>query len=197
MRWKDIARTGVKYFLSGVLYTAPLAVTIYILYQLFVFLDGLIPLDVPGLGILLIVGVITLMGILGSSFLLQPINRYFQSLVDRIPLVKTIYYAIRDVLSAFVGDKKRFTKPVLVKVNSAGMEKLGFITSEDLAHLGIRGQKIAVYLPHSINFSGNLFIVTPDMVTPLDANSSDVMKFIVSGGVLETEQKQISENGKD
>lgn len=188
---------GVRYFLSGLLYTAPLAVTVYILYQLFVFLDGLIPLDFPGLGILLILGVITLMGILGSSFLLQPINRYFQTLVDKIPLVKTIYYAIRDVLSAFVGDKKRFTKPVLVKVNSAGMEKLGFITSEDLSQLGISGNKIAVYLPHSINFSGNLFIVTPDMVTPLEANSANVMKFIVSGGVIESEQKQTIENGKD
>lgn len=188
---------GVKYFLSGLLYTAPVVVTVYILYQLFIFLDGLFPLDFPGLGILLIVGVITLMGILGSSFLLQPINRYFQGLVDKIPLVKTIYYAIRDVLSAFVGEKKRFTKPVLVKVNSAGMEKLGFITSEDLSRLGIPDKKIAVYLPHSINFSGNLFIVTQDMITPLDANSADVMKFIVSGGVLEVDQKKTIQDGQN
>ncbi|NND95393.1 MAG: DUF502 domain-containing protein [Flavobacteriales bacterium] len=197
MSWKDIARMGVKYFLSGLLYTAPVVVTVYILYQLFIFLDGLFPLDFPGLGILLIVGVITLMGILGSSFLLQPINRYFQGLVDKIPLVKTIYYAIRDVLSAFVGEKKRFTKPVLVKVNSAGMEKLGFITSEDLSRLGIPDKKIAVYLPHSINFSGNLFIVTQDMITPLDANSADVMKFIVSGGVLEVDQKKTIQDGQN
>ncbi len=183
-------RTIIRYFLSGLLYTAPLAVTVYVIYQLFIFLDGLLPLDIPGLGILLLVAFITVMGVLGSSFLLQPINLYFQGLVDRIPLVKTIYYAIRDVLSAFVGEKKRFTKPVLVKVNSNGMEKLGFITSEDLSSLGIGKEKIAVYLPHSINFSGNLFIVTSDMITPLDANSANVMKFIVSGGVLEVEQKK-------
>ena len=195
MTWKDIARACVRYFLSGLLYTAPVVVTGYILYQSFIFLDGLIPSEYPGLGILLIIVFITLMGVVGSSFLLQPINRYFQNLVDRIPLVKTIYYAIRDVLSAFVGEKKRFTKPVLVKVNSAGMEKLGFITAEDLDMLGISQEKIAVYLPHSINFSGNLFIVTPDMVTPLEANSAEVMKFIVSGGVLEVEQKKIKENG--
>jgi uncharacterized membrane protein len=190
MHWKDVMRTIIRYFLSGLLYTAPLAVTVYVIYQLFIFLDGLLPLDIPGLGILLLVAFITVMGVLGSSFLLQPINLYFQGLVDRIPLVKTIYYAIRDVLSAFVGEKKRFTKPVLVKVNSNGMEKLGFITSEDLSSLGIGKEKIAVYLPHSINFSGNLFIVTSDMITPLDANSANVMKFIVSGGVLEVEQKK-------
>jgi uncharacterized membrane protein len=197
MTWKEILRAGARYFLSGLLYTAPVVVTAYILYQSFVFLDGLIPSDYPGVGILLIVIFVTVMGILGSSFLLQPINRYFQGLVERIPLVKTIYFAIRDVLSAFVGEKKRFTKPVLVKVNDSGMEKLGFITSEDLDLLGIDGGKIAVYLPHSINFSGNLFIVTPDMVTPLEANSADVMKFIVSGGVLEVEQKKAVNDGKN
>lgn len=191
MQWKDMMRTGVRYFFSGLLYTAPIAVTGYVIYQLFIFFDGLLPLDdYPGLGIVLLIAFITVMGVLGSSFLLQPINLYLQSLVDRIPLVKTIYYAIRDVLSAFVGEKKRFTKPVLVQVNANGMEKLGFITSEDLTTLGIGKEKIAVYLPHSINFSGNLFIVTQDMITPLDANSAEVMKFIVSGGVLEVEQKE-------
>ncbi|NNC83602.1 MAG: DUF502 domain-containing protein [Flavobacteriales bacterium] len=189
MTWKQVMRAGVRFFLSGLLYTAPVVVTAYILFELFTFLDGLVPSKYPGIGILFIVLFITLMGILGSSFLLRPINRYFRSLVDRIPLVKTIFYAIRDVLSAFVGEKKRFTKPVLVQVNAAGMEKLGFITSEDLSRLGIPEHKIAVYLPHSINFSGNLFIVTNEMVTPLEANSSEVMKFIVSGGVMEVEPK--------
>jgi len=197
MNWKAILRTGVRYFLSGLLYTAPIVVTVYILYQLFVFLDNLIPVKFPGMGLVLVVAIVTIMGVLGSSFLLQPINRYFQGLVEKIPLVKTIYSSIRDVLSAFVGEKKRFTQPVLVKVNSSGMEKLGFITAEDLSELGIGNDKIAVYLPHSINFSGNLFIVTPDMVTPLDTNSSDVMKFIVSGGVIEIEQKKTLSDGEN
>jgi uncharacterized membrane protein len=188
-------RTVVRYFLSGLLYTAPVVVTVYVIYQLFIFLDSILPFDIPGLGLLLLISIITVMGMLGSSFLLQPINRYFQSLLDRIPLVKTIYSSIRDVLSAFVGEKKRFTKPVLVQVNSNGLEKMGFITSEDLTSLGMDEGKIAVYLPHSINFSGNLFIVSKELVTPLDANSSDVMKFIVSGGVIDVESKEIENNG--
>lgn len=188
-------RTIVRYFLSGLLYTAPVVVTVYVIYQLFIFLDSIFPVDYPGVGLLLLIGFITVMGMLGSSFLLRPINRYFQGLLDRIPLVKTIYNSIRDVLSAFVGEKKRFTKPVLVKVNSNGLEKMGFITSEDLSSLGIGEGKIAVYLPHSINFSGNLFIVPKDLVTPLDANSANVMKFIVSGGVIDVENKDNIDNG--
>jgi uncharacterized membrane protein len=85
-----------------------------------------------------------------------------------------------------VGEKKRFNKPVLVRLTrSADIEKLGFITSEDLSELGIEKGRIAVYLPHSYNFSGNLYIVPVENVTLLDANASEVMKFIVSGGVTD------------
>jgi uncharacterized membrane protein len=189
MHWKELLKTAATYFLSGLLYTLPIAVTGYIIYQLFVFLDDIIPIDIPGLGLLSLVIVVTGIGILGSSFLLRPINRYFEGLINGVPLVKTIYRSIKEVLSAFVGDKKRFTKPVLVQFNQQGMEKMGFITSEDLSSLGIAEGKIAVYLPHSINFSGNLFIVSRDLVTPLEANSAEVMKFIVSGGVIDVESK--------
>ena len=74
-------------------------------------------------------------------------------------------------------------------MNESGLEKLGFITQEDLSKLGIEG-KVAVYLPHSYNFSGNLFIVPSQNVIILkSASSADVMKFIVSGGVTEIESK--------
>jgi len=110
--------------------------------------------------------------------------------LDRAPLIKTLYTSIGDLLSAFVGEKKRFNKPVLVKISAdGGVEKLGFITEEDLSELGIAGDKIAVYLPHSYNFSGNLFIVSRDRVTPIDRNASEVMKFIVSGGVSKVEDE--------
>ena len=69
-------------------------------------------------------------------------------------------------------------------MNYSGLEKLGFITQKDLSKLGIEG-KVAVYLPHSYNFSGNLYIVPIENVTPIDASASESMKFIVSGGVTE------------
>ena len=63
------------------------------------------------------------------------------------------------------------------------LEKLGFITEEDLGVLGLPAGRVAVYLPHSFAWSGNLYIVPADHVTPLDAKAADVLKFIVSGGV--------------
>jgi uncharacterized membrane protein len=72
---------------------------------------------------------------------------------------------------------------VLVRVNAVSeLEKLGFITDEDLSSIGER-DKVAVYFPHSYNFSGELFIVPKKLITPLSLPSGEVMKFIVSGGV--------------
>ena len=66
---------------------------------------------------------------------------------------------------------------------------MGFITQKDLSNLGIEKGKVAVYLPHSYNFSGNLFIVPVENITPLDAPPAEVMKFIVTAGVTSFENK--------
>ena len=82
----------------------------------------------------------------------------------------------------------QFDRPVLVRmVHGSDLEKLGFITEDDLAHLGIAGGKVAVYLPHSFAWSGNLYIVPAQNVTPIDARAADVMKFVVSGGVAKVD----------
>jgi uncharacterized membrane protein len=174
------------YFFKGLLLVVPTCVIIYTVYGLFIFLDEIIPVSIPGLGFLILIGSITLLGYIGSSIITQPLRKRANALLDRIPLLKTIYTAINDLLSAFVGEKKSFSRPVLVKLSKeSDIEKLGFITNEDLSNLSIREGKIAVYLPHSYNFSGNLFIVPIENVTPVTAHTSEVMKFIVSGGVTD------------
>lgn len=181
------------YFFSGLLLIVPITVIIYVVYSLFIFLDTLLPFKIPGLGVITLVIGITVLGYLGSSFIALPIRRWANQLLDRLPLIKTIYTAITDLLSAFVGQKKSFSRPVLVKLSySNDIEKLGFITNDDLSTLGITPGKIAVYLPHSYNFSGNLFIVPKENVTPIEAPTAEVMKFIVSGGVTDIGHKDES-----
>ncbi|MBL1231993.1 MAG: hypothetical protein CMD31_00240 [Flavobacteriales bacterium] len=179
----------LKYFFRGLLYTVPITLTIYIIYELFIFLDGLIPVKfkIPGLGFLFLIGLITLLGFIGSSIIIEPLKAQFNQLLDKAPLLKTIYSSVKDLLSAFVGSKKSFDKPVLVKLNKdSNLEKLGFITAEDLTKIGISDDRIGVYLPHSYNFSGNFFIVPASQVTAVkDVKSADFMKFIVSGGVTQ------------
>lgn len=217
---RRFARFFLRNFLRGVLYTVPLAIILYILFALLKSIDGLIFNDytdvvvaltggkevliedarlidrgsslryIPGLGILILIIIITTVGYFGSTILAQPIKAWFHRMLDRAPLIKTIYSSINDLLSAFVGKKKGFDQPVLVKLSSdMDVQKLGFITKTDLSKLGIGVDKVAVYLPHSFNFSGNLFIVPEKNVTPLDVSSAHLMKFIVSGGVTEIEKE--------
>ena len=120
---------------------------------------------------------------MGKTIIAQPLRKLFNKIIESIPLLNFVYGAFNDLFSAFVGKEKKFSKPVLVKVNlNSDLEKLGFITEENLELLNLK-DKVAVYFPHSYNFSGELFIVPTKNITSIDVNSSDVMKFIVSAGL--------------
>jgi len=182
----------IRYFLQGLLLISPVAITIYAIVVTLEFIDGLliqhltdiIGFKIPGLGLLIILTFITLIGIIGSSILITPILKSIDKLISRAPLVKIIYTSIKDFMSAFVGKEKKFTEPVLVKINiNSDLEMLGFITQHDLTSLGINPDKVAVYIPYSYTFSGNLYIVPVVNVKPLKVNSTEIMKFIVSAGV--------------
>jgi len=162
----------------------PIAVTGYVLYKAFRIIDGILPFQIPGLGLVIILVLLTVLGFLGSTILARPIFYYFDRIIEKAPLIKVLYSAVKDLLSAFVGSKKSFDKPVLVKLEKdSDVQKLGFITQDDLTELGIEGDKVAVYLPHSYAWSGNQYIVPKENITPLDVSAATVMKFIVSGGV--------------
>tara|TARA_B110000046_G_C12966780_1_gene387116 strand:- start:342 stop:926 length:585 start_codon:yes stop_codon:yes gene_type:complete len=174
----------LRYFVRGIIFLTPAAVTVYVIVQIFIIIDGIIPIDIPGLGLLTLLGVIILFGILASTVLARPFINWGNRLLKSAPMIKTIYSAIKDLVTAFVGTQKKFDRPVLVKMyEKAEVQKLGFLTRTDLEDLGIGKDRVAVYLPHSYAFSGNLFIVPAENVTPIDAKPADVMKFIVSGGV--------------
>jgi len=182
----------IRYFLQGLLLISPIAITIYAIYVSFEFVDGLliqyltdmIGFKIPGLGLIIILAFITLIGIIGSSVILMPLLKSLDKIISQAPLVKIIYTSIKDFMSAFVGKDKKFTEPVLVKFDkNIDLERLGFITQHDLTGLGIEANKVAVYLPHSYTFSGNLVIVPVENIKPLNANSTEVMKFVVTAGV--------------
>ncbi|MCB9170300.1 MAG: DUF502 domain-containing protein [Flavobacteriales bacterium] len=189
MKLRSLLAHIVSFFLRGILLVVPVTIIIYGIYQLFLWLDRIIPLDIPGLGLLSLLVIITLAGWLGSTILFRPLAELGEEVLQRIPILKTIYDALKDLVGALVGNKRSFDRPVLVRmVTNSNLEKLGFITQDDLSVLGIPGNKVAVYLPHSFAWSGNLYIVPTENVTPINARAGDVMKFIVSGGVAHVEE---------
>lgn len=181
----------VNYFLQGLLFIAPIGITGYIVYLLFNFVDGILKeyiemwlgIHIPGLGIIILIVLLVLIGFLGQTILARPFKALFNRLMKRVPIIKVIYSAFNDLFSAFVGKGKKFNQPVMVMVNrESNIEKLGFLTETDLGELGEK-EKVAVYFPHSYNFSGELFIVPRESIRHVDVNPAEAMKFIVSAGV--------------
>ncbi len=189
---KRILNRFINYFIRGLLLIAPLFFTGYILYQVFIYLDGLIPVGIGtgedqirlwGVGVIIILAFVFLVGFLGSTFLMIPLFNVFEEVINRLPLVRIIYSSLKDLTSAFVGDKKKFNQPVLVKMDThSELYRLGFLTQSDLTDWELPGS-VAVYFPQSYAFSGHLFIVPKENIKPVNANATEVMKFIVSGGV--------------
>ena len=187
-----------KYFLQGLLYIAPFGLTVYIFYAIFKFADGILKnslqkilnVDIPGLGVAIIVILIILAGVIGHSFIAKPFKSLFNRFIEKAPFLKVVYSALNDLFSAFVGKDRKFNKPVIVLVNPvSNLEKLGFLTEDDLTIID-ESDKVAVYFPHSYNFSGELFIVPKDRVRPVNINPADVMKFIVSAGISGWEENE-------
>jgi uncharacterized membrane protein len=178
----------INYFLQGLLYIVPISVTLYVVYWSFNKIDGILPFDFPGLGLIVVVTIITLIGAIGSKLISSPINSLFVKLLEKAPLLKTIFSSVKDLMNTFVGGKKGFDQAVLVKIyENSTIERIGFITNEDLKNLNINSERVLVYLPHSYAFSGQLFIVDKKNITTINSTSSDIMKLIVSGGVTEIE----------
>lgn len=180
------------YFFQGFLYIAPLGVTGYVIYRVFSVIntpvrqleDLFFERHIPGLGVLTVVALLTLLGWLGSTIIARPVKAFARKLFDRAPLIGMIEGAVRDLLSALFAKERRFSHPVVVQMSGVSdLEKLGFITQEDLAELGLR-EKVAVYFPHSYNFSGELYIVPRARVRVVQISTKAAMKFIVSGGMI-------------
>jgi len=179
------------YFLQGLLLSGPLAITLYTVFLMFDFVDRLVrdPLkehfqfDVPGIGIVVLFITLTLMGLIGQTIIAKPFIYFTKRLLKRAPLLNVIYTSLNDLFTAFVGKEKKFNVPVVVCMNQENnLWKLGFVTEKNLAEFGLN-EMVAVYFPHSYNFSGELYLVPESSVKTVDLSPSEVMKFVVSGGV--------------
>lgn len=173
------------YFLRGLVLTVPLAVTIAVCWFILRTIDGWLGIDIPGVGLVVTVAAITLVGFLGSTFVWNQVIESLESLVERLPFVRLLYHSTKDLLNAFVGEKRRFDAPVMVAMSADGaVRALGFITQPSLKQLGLVDD-VAVYFPQSYNFAGQLVVVPASRVTRVVAPSSEVLAFIVSGGVTD------------
>lgn len=188
-------RRAIGFILNGVLLTVPIAIVFFIIYKVLVWLS--LPVNsilYPGeehpisiISITVLLGFLLVIGYAGSKLINEPLQRRFNKWLDKIPL----YKSVTDIINAFVGSKKKFNRPVLVKLNKdLDIEMIGFVTDEDLQELGDIQGKVGVYFPMSYSFAGHLMVVPKEHVKPIDKNSVGVMKYIVSGGIVELDEEE-------
>jgi uncharacterized membrane protein len=188
---RKISSGLVSYFLQGLFLFSPIALTAFCIYWVFNQVDSWLNISIPGVGsipgsgVLLLLVIILLVGFLGSTLVFEAFWKIIDSFLYKFPLTKFIYPALKDIFSAIMGKEKRLNKPVLFRISKdSDLERIGFITESDLSKLGIGPEKVAVYAPHSYNFSGNVYIVPVENIKPLDTDASEAMKFVVAGGMV-------------
>ena len=187
---RRIAATLLRSFLQGLLLLSPIAVTAFVLYSVFDKIDSLVPYVPRGLGFVIIITVVTVVGYFGTRFLFGKwLFDAFEYVMEHTPGVKFIYSSVRDVIKSFVGDKKRFNKPVWVCVNvNPEIWRIGFMTQRDMTSYGLEN-KVAVYMPHAYAISGWVIITDSKNVKPVkDMTAAEAMKFAVSGGITIIEE---------
>ncbi|HEY2583939.1 MAG TPA: DUF502 domain-containing protein [Mucilaginibacter sp.] len=193
---KKIAKALLNYFIKGLLIVVPLGAAFFLIFWAISTIDNALnlseilwpdskggkPTYIPGLGILNVLVVIFIAGVLVTNVVTDPIKRWFNRWLNRLPLFKFLYSSIKDLTEAFVGEEKKFNEPVLVEVNEFGLKKIGFLVQKDLESLNLPGE-VAVYFPYSYSFAGQVVIISADKVKPIDKSAADMMKFVISGGV--------------
>ncbi|MSP15627.1 MAG: DUF502 domain-containing protein [Myxococcales bacterium] len=172
----------VGYFLRGLVFLVPVVVTVGIFVFTFRKVDGWLDLPVPGAGVALVVTMVTLIGFLLTNYFARSVLGLVDRLLDRLPFVRLLHVATRDVMNAVAGEKRGHGRAVLVEVG-VGLRAVGYVTRESAEAFGL-ADYVAVYFPQSYNFAGQVLLVDKARVTPLvKVEGQKVMTFIVSGGV--------------
>ncbi|MFE8702096.1 DUF502 domain-containing protein [Cytobacillus sp. FJAT-54145] len=191
----------LRSFVNGILTIVPIILVIYVVYKTFMFLDGLLGTFlkgyfkedyIPGIGLLATIIAITVLGWLSTKFFIGTSIKLVDRLLEKIPIVKTIYSVIKDTVHSFLGEKKSFSKVALVTIPGTDMKSMGFVTAEELEsfHSPLKDY-IAVYVPQTFQVAGFTFLIPKDQVEFIEVKPEDAMKFILSGGMTTKKEKQV------
>ena len=190
LRFSSVRRI-FNYFLRGLIVVVPIGVTVWVCYKIFHAIDDLLGFAVAGLGFLIMIVLVTMVGFLATTIVARTLGDAFDGLLARLPFVNLLYSSTKDMLNAFVGEKRRFDKPVLISLTDDGSVKVfGFLTAESLTSLGV-ADSVTVYMPTSYSVAGHVIVVPASRITRIDADAAEVMAYIVSGGVTGVADRRI------
>lgn len=190
------------YFLTGILVTAPISITLYLAWLFISFIDDRVaavlppqfnpetylPFSVPGLGVLIVVVSLTFIGSITAGFLGRLILRVNENLLARMPVIRSVYGAVKQILETVLAQQSAaFRQVVLVEYPRRGMWVLGFITGTTQGEVQnlTEDMLINIFVPTTPNpTSGFLIFVPREEVIVLDMPVEDGIKMVVSGGIV-------------
>jgi uncharacterized membrane protein len=185
------------YFLTGLLVLAPVAITAYIIWKLFEFVDHLLgttlrggyirPGGVPGLGFVTVIVIITITGALANNFLGRSLGAVFEALVLKVPLLRSLYTTLKEVGEAILGDRKSFQRVVLVPYPAPGIYSIGLVTTPPPRSMDEAvGEPLeGVFIPTPPNpTTGPLVYYPRDQLIPTTLRVEQAIKMVLSGGVV-------------
>ncbi len=211
MKLTSLFRQIFQYFLQGLIILAPIAITVWAVAFLFTWVDNILPdminnffpnvlgtdadgkpKRIPGLGSVLVIIIVIIVGYISTSFIVGRLVELFGKALERTPGVKLIYSTLKDFFEAFAGNKRKFDKAALVNIQE-DLWQIGFVTQENVHEFGLAGY-VAVYIPKSYAFTGNLYFIRQERVRLLTGmTATEAMKFAISGGVTVIEETVVAE----
>jgi uncharacterized membrane protein len=183
-------------FLTGLLVLLPTVLTAYVLYRIFKWVDGLLTpiiarypfLNIPGLGFIGVIVIILLAGILGGGFFGRTLFKWLEGGFEKIPMVRSIYVAIKQVSEVFLKQERSvFKEVVFIQYPRMGLYTLGLVTStvRFRGDDGVEREYIAIFLPTTPNPTSGFFVMVPREETiPSNISIQDAMTMIISGGAV-------------
>jgi uncharacterized membrane protein len=191
--------------LKGVVAVLPIGLTLYFVYWLAVTLERLLGsifkamlpdnLYHPGMGLLFGVILLIAAGIAVNAWVVHVLLSLSGQLLERIPLVKSVYSAVRDFVDFFAADRKDSESQRVVMVSYGDMRLIGFLTREQVPELQSIGEqdRIAVYVPMSYQIGGFTLFVPRDSVQPIDINAEDAMRLVLTAGLGKQQSSLVDE----
>jgi uncharacterized membrane protein len=195
-----------NYFIMGLLATIPIGLTVYILRVFIGMMDNMLqilpskfhpdtylPFHIPGLGLIATVILIFIIGVLAQSFLGRKVVSIGEWILSKIPLVRNIYIAIKQLVGAiFAQNSKEFKRVVMVEYPRKDLWVIGFVTGITEGEIQTKTKKrvVNVFVPTTPNPTSGFYLLVPENdIISLDMTVEDAFKLVISGGILSPPEK--------
>lgn len=183
-------------FLTGLAVVLPLFITVWLVWWVGATFETLLgglyqaifpaQLYFPGLGIILGIGLTFVVGLLAKAWLFRSIFDFWDGILNRIPLIKTVYGAVQDFMTFVSGNKdKRFNRVVMVELDEPAIKLMGFVTREDFSQFPqlADDDEVAVFLPMSYQVGGYTLFLKRSQLEAVDMRAEEAMRFVLTAGL--------------